>query len=125
VVAVAAIGEEAGNDPVARLDAADVGSDLLDDAGELVAEDGAGLDRDPLVVEVEVRPTDRRGCDPDQGVVGVLDRGLRDVVDANLLETLKRDRLHRSTLRSWMLCSWSSLDGLAGLIHECTDGVMS
>ena len=89
-----AIGEEAGDDPVARLDAADMGSDLLDDTRELMAEDGAGLDRDPLVVEVEVRPSDRRRGDPDQSIVRVLDRRLGDVVDANLLETLKRDRLH-------------------------------
>jgi len=91
---MAAVGEEARHHPVAGLDPADVGADLLDDAHELVTEHRAGLDRYPLVVEMEVGAADGARGDADEGVVGAAERRLGDVVDPHRLGPLEGERLH-------------------------------
>ena len=62
---------------VADLEVLDGRSDLLDDAAELVAEGRADARVGHLaVVEVQVGAADAGARDPDDGVLGVLDRGI-------------------------------------------------
>ena len=68
--ALAAGGAVAAEDAVADRDAVDVVARREHGADELVADDEAGLDLDPPVVDVEVRAADAARLDPDDGLVG-------------------------------------------------------
>ena len=63
-------------------------------AKTIVTEHRAGLDRYPLVVEVEVGAADGAGRDPNEGIVRPAERRLGDVLDPDRPGTLEGERLH-------------------------------
>src|SRR5690606_22997587 len=87
-VATPARDVERDDDPVAPLQVAHARTDLLDDAGELVAEGAphAGV-RDQPPVEVQIRAAERRCGHTQDHVVRVLDPGVRLVLDPELRRT--------------------------------------
>ena len=103
LVEVAALAEEAlvtggavgAEDPVAHLDARDGVADGEDLAHVLVPDGEPGLDRDPAVIDVKVGSADAGGVDPKDGVAGILQLGIRLLVDPDLARRLEGDRSHR------------------------------
>ncbi len=86
---------ERDDHPVAGLDVADLGSDLLHDAHRLVAEDVTGREVHPeYVVQVQVRAADRRRGHPHDRVRRFLDLRIRDSLHRHLLRALPRQRSH-------------------------------
>src|SRR5689334_7779548 len=84
-VAVATGDVERDHDAVARLYMADPGTDLLNDAHGLVAEDVALVDEgSEHFVEVQIGPTDRARGDADDRVRRFDDRWIRNLVDAHI-----------------------------------------
>jgi len=94
VPAVPAADVERQHDPVALLQTADAGTDLLHHAHVLVAQGLPGLDRGPALVHVEVRPADVGRRDADDGVVRVHDRGVGDVGDGDVRRAVVDERAH-------------------------------
>ena len=93
--APAAADVERDDDPVADLQVEDVGTDLLDDAHRLVTDDVAGVhERRERLVEVQVRAAQPGGGDADDRVGGVDDRGVGDVLDADVARALPGHCLH-------------------------------
>jgi hypothetical protein len=93
--AVTARDVERHHDAVADLQVARLGADLLDDAHGLVAQHVAGVQvRAEDLVEVQVGPADRGRGDLDDRVGGLLDAGVGDVLDRDLLGALPGQCLH-------------------------------
>jgi hypothetical protein len=81
---------------VADLEVLHRGPDLDDLAHELVAQDVALLHRrHEAVVEVEIRAADRGRGDADDGVAGVQDLGIRDLLDPDISLTHPAVGIHR------------------------------
>jgi hypothetical protein len=91
VTAGRAVGAE---HPVADRDPPDRVAGGCDRADVLVAEREALLDRDPPVVDVEVRAANAACLDPDDRLVCRAELGLRHVVDTHLARPLKGHRSH-------------------------------
>ena len=108
---------------VARLDVGDIGADLFDDAGGLVAEDGRATaeGRAPLAVdEVEVGVADAagRGADEHLGRLRVADLNVVDfeyvaVAVLGLCSRFPDGSFHRSSLPRLFTCNMPR--GFAGL----------
>jgi hypothetical protein len=99
---------ERDHDAVADRQLGDAGARLLHDAHRLVAEDVALVDERPEdLVEVQVGAAQARRRDPDDHVVGILDARIGDVVDADVLDPVVRQRLHArpASLRSFCAIS--------------------
>jgi hypothetical protein len=76
---------ERHDDAGARLQLANVVADLLDDAHRLVAQDVAlAHEWAEQLVQVQVRAADARRRDPHDHVRRLLDRRVRDAVDADI-----------------------------------------
>jgi hypothetical protein len=89
-----AAGDVEGDDhAVARLQLLDAGADLLDDPHRLLAEDVALFDEHAQhLVEVEVRAADRGRGDAHDRVGRLLDRRVRDLVDAESSAASQKQR---------------------------------
>jgi len=89
---------EGDDDAVAGLDLGDLGADLLDDPHRLVAEDVALVDEHAEhLVEVQVGAADRGRGDADDRVGRVLDRWVRDLVDADVFGAVVGECFHVSS----------------------------
>jgi len=89
---------EGDHHPVSGLDVLYLGPDLLDDPHRLVTEDVALVDEHPQhSVEVQVRTADRGRGDTDDRVVGLLDRGIGNLVDPHVFIAVECERFHRSS----------------------------
>jgi len=88
---------EGDDDAVAGREAGHVGTDLLDHAHRLVAEDVAlaEVGREHLV-EVEIRATQARRGDADDRIGGLLDAWIGDGVDADVAPAVEGERPHLS-----------------------------
>ena len=85
------------DDAVARRHDVDLGADLLDDAGALVAEDDRRLDRRVALPEEQVRVAQPAGADAHQRLTRA-ERGRRDLLDAQRRVELGHDGgAHRAT----------------------------
>jgi hypothetical protein len=95
VVAAARADDALAHHAVARRQVGDVGTDLDDLAGPLVARDDRIGDRDdvPALIQLEVRVADAHGLRAHQHVVGP-DGGLVDVGDDRLVGRLEDQGLH-------------------------------
>ena len=73
----------------------DLGAHLLDDAHRLVTEHVAGLEERPEhLVEVQVGAAQPGGGDPNDGVRGLLDARVGDLLDPDVLVALPGKCLH-------------------------------
>jgi len=75
---------ERGDDQVALLDGGDLRADLFDDADELVPHPGGAVAGTHRVVGMQVAAADAGGGDAHQGVGGLLDLAVGDVLDADI-----------------------------------------
>ena len=97
VPAVAAGDRERHDDAIADLQVRDAAADLDDLAHELVPEDVALLHRrDVAVVEMQIRPADRRRGDLHDRVTVVEDLGVGDVLDLDRVAARPDGRPHRA-----------------------------
>ena len=95
VRAGAAADRRADHHALARLEVAHLRAERLDDADALVAEDRPRLHaRHRAADEVQVGAADRARRQADDGVLGVLDLRLGDVVDANVPDPVENDSFH-------------------------------
>jgi hypothetical protein len=79
------VGEhERGDHEVARLDRLNVGSDLLDDADELVADPPGTVHLGQPAIGPEVGPADTSGHDTDDGITVLDQLGSVDIFDADV-----------------------------------------
>ena len=92
--ALAAGGAVGAEHAVALADAADAVARGDHGADVLVADHEPGLDRDPTVVDVQVRAADAARLDADDRLVGAGQLGLGDLVDAHLAGGLEGHRSH-------------------------------
>src|SRR5690606_27185415 len=105
VAAIAAIaapgtgGDARHQDAVADGDVTDVAADVLDRADGLVTQYAPGLDGGDVAVEdVQVGAADGDAVDADDGIVGVRDRGIRNVLPRPATRAVVNERLHRRPL---------------------------
>ena len=77
-------GDEGAYDELPRLDVADLAADLDHRAAVFVPHVHRRGDRVRAAVGPEVGPADAGGGEPDDGVGGLEDRGLRDVLVADV-----------------------------------------
>jgi hypothetical protein len=103
VLAEAAGHVERHHDPVAGFERGHPVAHLLDQTQVLVAEHDARLGSRAALVHVQIGSADRRGRDAHDDVVGVLDLGVRDLFDLDLVGLLVDDRLHLRHLRGTRL----------------------
>lgn len=94
VLAETARDVERHDDAVAGFDRGDAGSGLLDDAHVLVTEDDARLGVGAAFVHMKVGPADAGGGDADEGVGGVVQVGVLDGFDADVVGTVIDDSTH-------------------------------
>ena len=93
--AAAAGDHERHHDAVTGTQLCDLGTDLLDDAHELVAEHIAFLQHRHLAaVQMQVRTADRGGGDPQHDVVPGFDARIVDRVEADVLGAVVGECLH-------------------------------
>src|SRR5437870_4131051 len=92
--AVPARGEEAGDDPVARLEAIDLAPDLFHDPDELMAEHRAGVHGSVAVENVEVGAADRSERHLHKRVARPVDGWLGNLHDLNVALAPEGERLH-------------------------------
>jgi hypothetical protein len=83
------------DDELPRLDGADVGAYVLDDADELVPHPSARFGRLHRLVRPQVAATDRRAADPHERVGRLDQMGIRDVLDPNVAGAVHDSCAHR------------------------------
>ena len=93
-----AVAEREGtDDEVPRRDALHVGPDVLDDADELMADRALRVRRVPAVVP-EVGAANGSENDPNDGVRGLVDHGVRPLADLDRAGTVIDGRTHSLSL---------------------------
>ena len=103
----AARDRERDDHPVAAAELADLGAEVFDDAHELVAHRGAGLDERAAaaVVLVQVGAAHRARGDAHDDIGRVDDVGVGDVLGAHVTDTVERDGFHGAVLRRSVVLS--------------------
>jgi hypothetical protein len=79
---------------VADLDVAHVRADVVDEADRLMAHRPPGLGRLQGAIRPEVAPADGRPRDPDDGIGGLNDRGIGDILDSDVACLIHQRRSH-------------------------------
>ncbi|MNY03524.1 hypothetical protein D3C86_1361510 [compost metagenome] len=95
-VRAGAAGDRRGNHhAIAHVQVAHLRTQLLDDPDALVAEDRPGLHPGHGSPDhVQVRPADRAGGQPNDGIGRLLDLGIGDLVEPNVSHPVKHDGFH-------------------------------
>src|SRR5690606_27537954 len=96
-VAPAAGPHERGDDEVTAADRRHLPADVLDEADELVPDRRAPVAGPARVVGVQVAAADARHDDTDQGVGGLDDGRVRDVLDTDVARAVDEGRPHTAS----------------------------
>src|SRR5437016_8865305 len=87
-------GEERSDDELTRLDGGDCAADLLNDAAVLVTHRGRLGNRLDAAIRPQVRPTDTRGRDPDDGICRLDDLRRFALLETHISRPVKNGSSH-------------------------------